>query len=424
MLFVMVMAYGSNWSYALSSRSAMRNSNAYHLLAALVASLAFFVTFRYLFLRDMPITLFLAYLFATVLGSVHGQTISMFIEKRLKLDIIATKVEGGLHIREHEDGYKNQFFRFWPSVTVLLLAFVLEIAWLKGLDPLTIFVVVMAAALVGLLLFMVQRVIKRLEIGSTPILVIMGGLALGVTGHELFLRQPETFLLVAVLLLGVPDSFIHAVLRVARSSDHYWFHLTASLLKMAFGFLQLMIIYDMNFNWSLFLPMATGSMIGSLTGSTFAAEFAKRIKAGFDEHVHNKRDVGWPRVQLYGLIGIGVTAHLIAFGLYRWQGVLILLGLSFIQTMSFTLISRARQRKDKQYHAWASVCSNGVWYLTMQQLVLGKIMPYQAAPYVVGNVSGSLIGQGTALKVEKMMGAVMVERPEPKKTDQPARATT
>jgi uncharacterized membrane protein YfcA len=280
------------------------------------------------------------------------------------------------------------------------------------LPVLSVATVACAALLIWRLLQVIRSVIRQQQIAVRRYIphLLLPLIAFGLFGQALFQQQPEAFLLIAVLLLGVPDSFLHAVLRVARSSDHYWFHLTASLMKMAFGFLQLMIIYEMNFDWSLFLPLATGNMLGSLTGSTFAAEFAQRIKAGFDEHVHAKRDVGWPKIQLYGLLTVGVLVHLVAFQLYEWQGVLVLAGLSFVQTMSFTLISRARQRKDKKYHAWASVCSNGVWYLTMQQLVLGKIQAFQAAPYVVGNVSGSLIGQGTALKAEKIMGAVMVEK--------------
>jgi hypothetical protein len=335
----------------------------------------------------------------------------MFIERKLGLDIIGTALSravGAKEIKSDED--EGQFFRFWPSVVVLLIAFVCEIAWLKGLDGLTVIVVGAAAITAWAGLRVIQAYIKRFQYGFELYLLGIGGMVLCWAGYDLYSAQPETFLLVAVLLLSMPDSFLHAVLRVARSSDHYWFHLSASLMKMAFGFLQLMIIYDMGFAWTLFLPMATGSMIGSLTGSTFAADFARRIKAGFDTHIHEGRDVGWPRRQLFLLVGIGTAVHLIAFGLYRWQGVLILAALAFMQTMSFTLISRARQRKDPFYHAWASVMSNGVWYLTMQQLVLGKIMPFQAVPFVVGNVSGSLIGQGTAMKIESIAGAEMVEK--------------
>src|SRR3989304_7677859 len=124
--FVVVMAYLQNWSYSLSSRSAMRNSNAYHLLAAIVGSGTFFITFRFLALNNMPGVLFPAYLFATVLGSVHGQVISMYIEKRLKLDIIGTMAEETLGIGKSDEGDKNQFFRFWPSVVVRPSGFVVE----------------------------------------------------------------------------------------------------------------------------------------------------------------------------------------------------------------------------------------------------------------------------------------------------------
>jgi hypothetical protein len=161
----------------------------------------------------------------------------------------------------------------------------------------------------------------------------------------------------------------------------------------------------------------TGGMLGSLTGSTFSSEFAGRIKAGFDAHITKKQAIGWPQVQTLGLLIGGVGAQLVYFGFFEWRGVLVLAVLAFMQMMSFTLISRARNRKDKRYHAWASVCSNGTWYLTMDRLAEGKLMPHEAVPYIVGNAIGSLIGQGVALKLEAVTGAVMVEKP---KTPNPA----
>lgn len=39
--------------------------------------------------------------------------------------------------------------------------------------------------------------------------------------------------------------------------------------------------------------------------------------------------------------------------------------LLLLQNASFTLVSRARNSKSLSYHAFASVCSNGIWFLSL-----------------------------------------------------------
>lgn len=49
-----------------------------------------------------------------------------------------------------------------------------------------------------------------------------------------------------------------------------------------------------------------------------------------------------------------------------WAGILLL------QNASFTWVSRARNSGNVKYHAFAAVCSNGVWFVT-QFIVVGVI---------------------------------------------------
>ena len=83
------------------------------------------------------------------------------------------------------------------------------------------------------------------------------------------------------------------------------------------------------------------------------------------------------------------------------------MGYAFGQSVSFAIVSRARQRNHDTYLIWASVFSNGIWYLTMNQLALKNITPDKTAPYVVGGVVGSLVGQNVAMHVEKKINARM-----------------
>jgi uncharacterized membrane protein YfcA len=80
--------------------------------------------------------------------------------------------------------------------------------------------------------------------------------------------------------------------------------------------------------------------------------------------------------------------------------------LAFFQNVAFTLVSRARNRDKFLYHAIASMLSNGVFFLTFRELVLGDMGWGLFLPYLVGTVSGSLFGAKLALKIEAAIGAL------------------
>lgn len=83
-----------------------------------------------------------------------------------------------------------------------------------------------------------------------------------------------------------------------------------------------------------------------------------------------------------------------------------ILALAFVQNISFTMVSRSRNRSNMTYHAICSVFSNGIWFLTMHQLVVTDLSFWLLAPYVVGTVSGSLFGAKVSMKIEGLIGAV------------------
>ncbi len=346
---VMVLSYFQNATYGLQSRAANRNNNAYHFLAAVAASLVFFTNLQLLVRRDLSLALFVPYVFATILGSLHGNAISMKVEKAL-----------GIKVGDPKD--KPQLMKLWPSVAVLVVLLVVQA------------------------------------------LAIAPSYGTGVL-----------FLLVALAMI---DGFAFAILRLARSTDHYWFHAVTVLLQIGAGFLRLAIMINLKMDWALFWPVTTGSVIGGLLGANYGHRVATRIKAQFDAHVKPGVTVARPTKQLV-LLGVGLVIHIAVFGLSKWEPTIILLGFAFAQTVSFTIVSRARQRNNQQFLAWASVFSNGVWYLTMHSLALGSIGADKAAPYIVGCCTGSLVGQAVAMMLEQRFGALM-SAPTPK----PAVATS
>ena len=84
---------------------------------------------------------------------------------------------------------------------------------------------------------------------------------------------------------------------------------------------------------------------------------------------------------------------------------LIVLWLGFVQNVSFSLVSRSRNRDHMQYHIWAATASNAVWFICMRELVKSELAIDLLIPYVVGTVSGSVYGMKIAMWFEKRLGA-------------------
>jgi hypothetical protein len=84
---------------------------------------------------------------------------------------------------------------------------------------------------------------------------------------------------------------------------------------------------------------------------------------------------------------------------------LLVLAMAFVQNIAFTMTSRSRNRDHMGYHATCAVLSNGIWFLTMRELVVAELSLWLLIPYVIGTVSGSLYGATISMKIEKILGA-------------------
>ena len=84
---------------------------------------------------------------------------------------------------------------------------------------------------------------------------------------------------------------------------------------------------------------------------------------------------------------------------------LMIVCLAFIQNVSFTMVSRARNRDNMAYHAICSVGSNGIWFAMMGTLVVADFNWLLAIPYIFGTVTGSLFGAKVGMSIEKLIGA-------------------
>lgn len=92
-----------------------------------------------------------------------------------------------------------------------------------------------------------------------------------------------------------------------------------------------------------------------------------------------------------------------------WQ-LVILFVVAFVQNMAFTWVSRSRNSGDANYHRWAAICSNGIWFVT-QLLIINQVWPaltngewwrigVTGLVYVAATTEGSVLMMRILLKSE------------------------
>ena len=87
-----------------------------------------------------------------------------------------------------------------------------------------------------------------------------------------------------------------------------------------------------------------------------------------------------------------------------FAAVLIMAFMAFAQNVSFSIVSRSRNRDSKLYHFIAAIFSNGVWFMTMKYLIVTQSMTWLLfIPYTCGTVGGSVTGQAISMWIEKKL---------------------
>lgn len=79
--------------------------------------------------------------------------------------------------------------------------------------------------------------------------------------------------------------------------------------------------------------------------------------------------------------------------------------LAYIQNVSFSIVSRSRNRDHILYHIIASGLSNTIWFLTFKQLIIADMAYWLIPVYVVGTVAGSVSGVKVSMWIENLLGA-------------------
>jgi len=84
---------------------------------------------------------------------------------------------------------------------------------------------------------------------------------------------------------------------------------------------------------------------------------------------------------------------------------LTLLILAFIQNISFSIVSRSRNRNNMRFHLIAAFFSNSIWFLTFRSLVKADMSLFLFPWYCAGTMIGSVFGVQISMAIERWLGA-------------------
>jgi hypothetical protein len=82
---------------------------------------------------------------------------------------------------------------------------------------------------------------------------------------------------------------------------------------------------------------------------------------------------------------------------------LTLMLLAFVQNVSFSVVSRSRNRNNLKYHLIAAFFSNATWYLTFRSLVTANMSLDLFWWYCAGTMVGSATGVKISMHIEKWL---------------------
>ncbi len=341
---LMALAFVQNAAYSLQSRAGNRTSNLYHFIAAVFATTVFFVSLTYLIHLKVTLHVLLVYILGTMLGSVYGTKLSAFIERGIGAVADLGKEK------------KGQVLPLKKAVLWLSLLFALQVV--------------------------LQVVLKMF-----------------------FALKFDMLAMAEIAAAAFVAGLLFAMLRVVRNTDAYWSHLVLVLAQSAAGFITYQVLVEVN-NWYLFAPYLTGSVLGSLIGAEYGKRLGELIKAKWDARVLGSDEMPLPMRQA-AVCTLLLVPHVLYFGANQWLAQVLVLGAALLQTSAFTIVSRARQRNHEQYLEWASVFSNGIWFITLNILVVNSLASYLWIPFLVGSGIGSLWGQAFAMRLEAEISARM-----------------
>lgn len=344
-IFLMVLSYLSNASYSMVSRSAVRDSVLYHAFTTLLSNLIFYLVLQRLVTDNMTLALFVPYTVATVYGSFTGAKVSQRVEEYFGITSDTSK----------------------------------------------------------------KKPTSQSVIAQKWLLVLLACMGIIVAVYS-----KSIFGTVTIAALAFGDNITFSLLRRSRNTSNTTYHIVASLVKSLAWYMLFRSLSLKGMPVDLFIPYSFGSVLGGITGQQVSGWIEKKIGASADAHLSS--DILWYGFVPWKSVGLLMCCVVPAVLFLGDSSFLAgLAALSAAQQISFSIVSRSRQRNNMTYHIIASIFSNAVWFLTFRQLQVKQWTNELFVPYAIGGTIGSVTGVGVSMGIEKQLGVTSDAVAVPKK---------
>jgi uncharacterized membrane protein YfcA len=80
-----------------------------------------------------------------------------------------------------------------------------------------------------------------------------------------------------------------------------------------------------------------------------------------------------------------------------------ILGLALVSSVTFSMVSRSRNRDNTVYFVTTAMLSNMVWFVTMRHLIVSDLSLTLLVPYVIGSTTGALFGMKISMFIERKL---------------------
>jgi len=332
-LVLMFLAWFQNTSYAMSSRASNRNSMLYVAISSLAATAVFYTTLGLLVRNDMTLVLMIPYTVATVAGSLSGAAFSARIESMFgittstektsmprKVKVALTAILGVVAIAaiisspqdltgaliviaakwgdsasfglvRRSRNTSNVWYHVGASILNAGLWYILFRELVTAELPLALLAPYMFGSMMGDLTgqqvsMRIERFLgagadehiqKKLGFPWKPVVFVA---CIGF-GSVLWIANDMKYAL-ALLGLAVAQDISFALVSRSRNRNNSVYHAIASIFSNGVWFLTFRQISTANLPWDLFLPFATGRIMGSVTGVGISMQIERAIGATSD----------------------------------------------------------------------------------------------------------------------------------------------
>lgn len=217
--------------------------------------------------------------------------------------------------------------------------------------------------------------------------------------------------MLALVALVALKNASFSIVRHSRNTNIPAYHMFASCVDGVLWYFMWKELVLSKMSYVLLPPYMLGNIVGGVLGQKSSMAIGKRIKASADGHLKGEGNTA--TIPALVMLSFGILFFVFTKG--SIAGPAIMFALAAVQSVSFSLVSRSRNRNNTIYHAIASIFSNGIWYFVFRHIVRGDMQTAYAPAFVFGSAFGSLLGVGASMKIEKALGATSDDHVQAKK---------